>query len=559
MPVIVGRNAQEYLDEARSSVRRALGIAFVVSGLFNILQLALPVYSMQIFDRVLVSGSLSTLALLTVMLVLATVCSSILDWVRGLLLSAAASEVDLALSRSTLSRRTNSRSHDALRDVDVLRSFMGGAVAVAFLDAPWALAFVLAMFVLHFVLGFITIAALSLMLCFAWFGDAASRSSSRALAAPADQMKEVLGELQAAGELSELPGSRRALTKQLLQLRALSAQAIHKFSARRSWIDASARGIRALAQVVIFAATAVLVVGHDIQTGAILASSLLFQRAVGPFERIAASMQALVAARAAWCHVAPQSERASAEAPKLALPRIAGELTVSDVAFRLPGRHQPFLYRLNFKVAPGTVTTIFGAEGAGKSTLARLLIGALAPMTGEIRVDGSKLTDFDPEELGRQVGYLAQSTHLGTGTVSQIIAGVREPDPEAVVVAARLTGVHARIQTFTDGYQTRLGDGMFQPSAGERQRIALARAVFGFPRLVILDEPTTGLDDTAESAVIEVITALKAAGSTVVVISRLPALLQLSDQMFMLGSGTAHPINLEKLVSSGPRIVASNR
>ena len=487
--------------------------------------------------------------------------SILLDGSRALIAGRVARRIDLRLHRVLLGRLSSESSHyrEVLRDFDIIRSFVGGPTTMAILDAPWSSAFLVAIFLLHPILGFLTLAAIGLIGLTGIAGYLVSRKSATAFSTHSNETHQTLEHMREIGSVLGTMGHRTFLVDGLFRTRLCTSRVAGKLHDRQSWLEALARGIRNAVQAAVITTTAVLVVKHEIQPGSIVASSMLFSRALVPFERLGAGLNAVLVFWSA-CKRTRQRLRGEDRLRKLPLPDIVGAVTVRDLCFSEAGNKRLILNGLNFTVNRGTVLTIVGPEGAGKSTLGQLLVGLTLPGAGEVRIDGSKIDDLDALQFGRQVGYLPQNSRLGFGSIADIIARGEEPDPADVAAAAILVGAHTMIQTLPHGYQTVVGrENLCRISGGELQRIALARSVYRRPSLIVLDEPTTHLDDEGEANVVAAIRSLKEGGSTIVVISRSPGLLSVTDKLMMLDGGRIRIFaDREELQPLKPRLAASN-
>ncbi len=538
---------------------QGLLVATAFSGILTVMQLALPLYSMQIFDRVIPTSSLPTLAALSLLMGALLFCMGLLDGSRAIILGRLASRIDLALHGRALSVAVESPTGTLfLRDIETSRVFISSPIAAALLDLPWSVAFVIAMFLLHPILGWLTIASGLLVLLLGLLAHFVTRHD-RYLASRLSQT--TMGVIETARRdrhASTAMGLQSASFRRTLELCLERITTIGKAYERQSWIDAACRGLRNMMQVVILACAAVLTMSHEVGVGTIVASSMLFARAIAPLERVGAGYQVIAGFASAWRRLSSLSAKAGSGA-KLAIHPISGQISVERLTFGSPGRQNPVLRQVTFSLEAGKLLAVVGREGAGKSTLAKLLVGAMRPSMGDVRLDGSNLADFDRVELGRQIGFLPENVQLPDCSVAEVISRYERMNSDEVVRAAKLAGAHAMIQRLPDGYQTRIGTDPYLQSAGERQRLALARTFYRAPKLIVLDEPTAFLDDSGERDLIAAVHELKSKGSTIIVISRFPGFLHSADYLMMLDGGEvklfADQYNMQDFLT--PRLAAS--
>jgi len=541
------------------------GIAFVVvfSLGSNLLQLALPLYSMQVYDRVLASGSAATLVALSLIVGVLVVSGALLDALRAQLLVRLANILELhwrePLVRAAFRADRSSDAAASLHDLETVKSCVAGPGGAALADLPWSSLFVLAIFALSVPLGLLTVVAALLLLAVAVAGEALSGRWSRESQSQTRDAQRCL-DVSLAGQDAVLSmGAEGAVRRRVTLLRDRAAGSGSRALDRSAWCAAATRGLRSLLQMAILMTAASLVLAEQIPAGVIVASSMLFARALGPIERVAGTYRQLRAARDAFRLLLRSATAETDRGRALSLPPLAGRVEVKGLAGRRSPTAATALQGVSFTLRAGEAVVLLGASGSGKSTLGRLLVGATRPSGGTVRLDGAAVADWDPEQLGRQVGYVSQEPHLLEGTVAEVIARFGPVVDDEVVAAAQRVGAHELILRLPQGYRTIVGRAGYHPSVGERQYIALARAFYGDPKFLVLDEPMAHLDDSGEKKVLEAILAAKKRGATVVAVSRLFSLIHAADHLLMLESGRMKffrpRAELEKHL--GPRLVAT--
>lgn len=512
--------------------------AIILSGFFNIMQLALPLYSMQVFDRVVPTGHLATLALLMLVMLGLSGCSFAVDAARAILISRLASRIDKDLHSQAIKSVFDHDNLDNsfLTDLTMIRSFVAGPLSMAIMDAPWALVFLLAIFGLHVILGWTALVVIIVMGAWACLGHAITYvGRTEALSWGATE-NALLQSARIDWQVTRAMGLKRSYMVRFDNAHRIAAHLLIAAENRQAWVDAGARALRNLFQISILTIAAFLTVDQRVQAGAIVASSMLFSRALAPVERLSMSFPTIIMLVAAVKRLR-KLQSPNHKACYLSLPPIKGDVLLNKVLVTARTRSEPLLSNVTFSLKAGNVLVIVGQEGAGKSTLARVLCGALTPTSGQVRIDGTSLPDFDPNELGLQIGYVPEAIRLEAGTVASIIARNGSLDDAAIVAAARMAGAHEMIQQLEQGYQTIVRPNDYEVSAGQRQRLALARALYGNPAIIVLDEPAAHLDDAGEALIVEIVGRLKKRGATVVIVSRLASLIHLADQLIMLESG----------------------
>ena len=523
-----------------SRLRPYFAYAALFSLAINLLMLAAPLYMLQVFDRVISSRSQETLLALTAAALAALGAMALLDVVRSRLLAYAGMALDRSLGprvlEGVLGRVSAVNFAPGLRDVNTLRGFLGGSGVLALFDAPWLPVFLLIIFLFHPLLGAIALAGSLLMCLLAYLNErlarppleraqAEGRRASRYIDA-AVRNAEVIGAL---GMLPALTRRWERLNDAVLTEQKHAAEVGGRFA---GWTKFTRQAL----QTAMLAAGAWLVVGQHVSAGVMIAATILLGRALAPVEMLVAGWRSLVEARGAWRRLAALLEQAP---PALAteLPAPRGRLAIESVAFAYPGTERVFLRGVSFTLAAGESLGIVGPSASGKSTLSRLLVGVWKPASGAVRLDGADVAAWPRHTLGPHIGYLPQDVELFSGTVAENIARLAEPDPAEVVRAAQRAGVHDLILRLPKGYDSEVGEGGQILSAGQRQRIALARALYGRPCLVVLDEPNSNLDHEGEQALSRALATLKEEGVTVAIVAHRPSLLAGVDRMLVLRDG----------------------
>ena len=524
--------------------RRALGGVAAVGVATNLLMLAVPLFSLQVYDRVLSSRSADTLWLLAAGVLIALVALAALETLRSWLLIRVSNRYALELEPKVLeaglaqSALRGAQPVQALRDVGTVRNFLGtGHGLVALMDAPMAPVFIAIVALLHPWLGFLTlvgaVALLSLTLATEALtapqvreaGEAAMRAQGRAEAAMQN------------AEAIEAMGMRRAMLRRWREAQNGHLALASRASDRASLLAAAARFTRMILSLALTAFGAYFAINDQLTVGGMIAAFMLSARALAPMEVLIGAYRQLVQARAALDRLDALLERFGRKESAMQLPAPLGEVALEGVVYAPPGRDQPTIRGVSLAIPAGSVIGLIGPSAAGKSTLAKLVCGVWPPRTGSVRLDGADVYAWNREDFGRYVGYLPQDVELFAGTVRDNIARFGVADDAAVVAAAQLADVHEMVLKLPDGYDTEIGPGGATLSGGQRQRIALARALFGGPRLVVLDEPNASLDTEGEQALVEAIAALKAGGATVIVITHRPSILAGADKIAVLIGG----------------------
>jgi PrtD family type I secretion system ABC transporter len=521
---------------------------FAYAGLFslaiNALLLVPALYMLQVFDRVLTSRSEETLVMLSMGALLALGMMAALDVLRAKLLAACGIALDRWLGPSVLeglleqTARLGGAEHlNGLRDVATLRGFLIGAGVIALFDAPWLPLFLGLIYLFHPLLGVVALAGAVLMIVLAALNERVTRVPLEQALAAGRRAGRFIDAATANAETVTALGMRSAVSG---RWNALNEAALREQAAANG-IGATYAGLtkftRQLIQLAMLGAGAYLVISQHLSAGVMIAATIILGRALAPVESLVAGWRSLVEVRGAWQRL----ERLFAANPPAragtALPAPKGNLSVEKVFHSFPGAARAALRGVSFSLAPGESLGVIGPTAAGKSTLARLVVGIWKPASGAVRLDGADVSAWPREDLGAYVGYVPQAVGLFTGTVAENIARLGEANAAAVVRAAQRAHAHDMILRLPRGYDTEVGETGAGLSPGQRQRVALARALYGEPRLVVLDEPNANQDAEGDEALIRAMRELKQAGVTVVVVAHRPSLLVNMDKLLVLKDG----------------------
>jgi ATP-binding cassette subfamily C protein EexD len=534
-------NLQAALKACRGSFLSVGFFSFFV----NTLMLVPTFYMIQISGRVVPSSSTSTLIMLTLILTILMITMGSLEWVRSRIMVRISNRLDVLLSRdvyrASFKKALNSGGMDAsaqsLNDLTSLRQFLTGNGLFAFFDAPWLPAYTAVMFMFHPWFGWMTVIAAVVLVVLAYLnhrytGKALTEANKQSLTANLHTTKSLRNAevIESMGMLDTLMGKWAVRQRRVLVLQSDASD-------KSGVITSISKTFRNWAQSMMLAAGAYLVITHEINPGLMMAGSLLLGRALAPIDLMIGSWKGFVAARVQYQRLNDTLDKLNAEPERMSLPDPEGHLQVENLVMAPPGAKAAVIRNISFVTPAGSIVGIVGPSAAGKSTLARALLGIWPPQHGVVRLDGADISTWDKQKLGPHLGYLPQDIELFEGSISDNIARFTKVDPEKTVLAARIAGVHEMILQLPDGYDTVIGSEGVNLSGGQRQRIGLARAVYGNPRLIVLDEPNSNLDEVGERALGVALQKMKETGATVFIISHRPNVLSRLDRIMVLNSG----------------------
>jgi PrtD family type I secretion system ABC transporter len=469
---------------------------------------------------------------------------ALLDAVRARLLAASGAALDRRLGPRVLdgllaqtARLSGAAYLNGLRDVAALRGFLGGTGLIAIFDAPWLPLFLLVIFLFHPLLGVVALAGALVMGALAWANERLTRQPLERAQAEARRAGRLIDANVRNAEVVAALGMLPAVTRRWMrQNDAALGEQLHAAELGGT-LTGLTKFARQFIQLAMLAAGAYLVVDQHVTPGIMIAATIILGRALAPVETLVAGWRSLVEARGAWRRLDQLLESNPPAEPGTDLPVPAGEVQAEGVTFALRSAERPIVRNVSFNLAPGESLGLIGPSASGKSTLARLIVGVWKPQAGAVRLDGADVAAWPRERLGPHVGYLPQDVELFAGTVAENVARLAEPDPAEVIRAAQRAHVHDLILRLPKGYDTEIGESGQALSPGQRQRIALARALYGNPRLVVLDEPNANLDHEGDEALLGTLRVLKQEGVTAVVIAHRPSLLREVDKLLVLRDG----------------------
>ncbi len=540
------RNVRE--NSLKTALKACKG-SFLSVGFFsffvNALMLVPSFYMLQVYGRVVTSGSIPTLVMLTLIMTILMGTMGSLEWVRSRIMVRLSTRLDVLLSRdvyrASFKKALDSGGMDAsaqpLNDLTGLRQFLTGNGLFAFFDTPWLPVYIGVMFLFHPWYGWFAIGCAIVLLMLAVVnekltGKAIADANKQNIAANLHTNKNLRNAevIESMGMLETLMGRWGERQRQVLLLQSQASD-------KGGMVTSFSKTFRMLSQSLILGIGAYLAVKQEITPGLMIAGSILLGRALAPIDLMIGSWKGFISARSQYARLNEILDEQQAEPQRMSLPAPEGRVLVENLIVSAPGSKTPILKNISFAVPAGSIVGVIGPSASGKSTLARALLGVWAPQHGVVRLDGADINNWDKRELGPYVGYLPQDIELFEGSISENIARFREVEPDKVIQAAKAAGVHEMILQLPEGYDTVIGSDGVNLSGGQRQRVGLARAIYGSPRLIILDEPNSNLDDVGERALAMAIQQLKASGATVFIITHRTSILAQLDRLLVMSNG----------------------
>lgn len=533
-----------FLQDVRRQLRPVMWYAGVISFFISLLVLPMSLYSLQVFDRVMSTGSMATLLWLTIIMLVIFAVAGALQSLRAQAMTRAGdwvystiTQTAMPISLMHIASNSGSKNVQSLRDASALRNFLGGSALTALMDAPWAVLSILLLAIIHPALGVLTAVGALLLIVLALVNERMTADDIKQ--AGILQMKS-MQDIEVAARNTDVVEAM-GMTPQIMArwdaLQKEAAEPMSQVNSKSATIQGVTKFVRLSLQILVTALSAWLALHNSVTVGAIIAASILSSRALSPFEAAIASWKNALEAKNAYARL-NETLVANPRAQDISLPAPEGRLAAENVFFAVPNQTKAILRNVSFALEPGESLGIIGPSGSGKTTLARLLTGTWKPAAGHVRLDGADVYAWPREEFGKYMGYMPQDVELFGGTVRDNIARLNSAATDnSVVEAAQLANAHELILKLPNGYSSDIGANGSHLSAGQRQRVGLARAFFGMPRFLVLDEPDSNLDDAGQAALIQAMQYARSYTMTTVVISHRRAILQHVDKILFLRDG----------------------
>lgn len=553
------------LKLALEKCRAAFKITFVFAFVINLLMLVTPLYSLQVLDRVIGSGNINTLLLLSLIIGFVYFIHMLMQIARSFTLIKVGEWLDNTLSPiifghsiSASATKVNPASSQMLRDFQTLKTFLTSTGINTVFDAPWSIVYIIVLFFIHPYIGFITIAGAVIIVSLAFFNAIAT---NKTLGEATELSVKGMGQADIANrnaEAVEAMGMIRNVRKNWAKFNEASLAKQSVASYRNGILSNISGFVRNIMQMAVTGTGAYIVVttsGQDMTTGGMIASSIIVGRALAPFGNAIGMWKSISGAMKAYKTINESFDQHHERDQAMPIPHVDGHLTVENVYYAAPtppSMPQPpmpihILKGVSFSLQPGEVLAVIGPSAAGKSTLAKLIVGVWEASSGALRLDGGDVFTWNRENFGEHVGYLPQGIELFSGTIKQNIARMQEKvDPELVIETAKMCGAHEMILRLPDGYDTDIGQGGANLSGGQRQRVGLARAFYGNPKLVVLDEPNANLDEAGEEALASALKEARKKNISVIVISHRPSVLSAVDKVMVIQDGAVASFGTRK-------------
>ncbi len=536
------------LGSVISSYRFTLISVGVFSAVVNLLLLTGPIFMLQVYDRVLASQSVPTLLMLILLVGCLLIFYALLECIRLRILARVGAEAD-ALLCTEVFRRTigsdptepNRKQTSPVRDLETVRQFLSGPAPLAAFDLPWLPLFLGVVYLLHFWLGVTATIGAIVLFALAVLNEFMMRGMRQSIASGSIEKQTLLAAAQRHRESLRALGMVGTVAERWRDTHSETVALQTGLSDVSGGFSSLIKGVRLFLQSLILGVGAYLAIHQQVSPGAMIAASIIAARALAPLELAVSHWRQYGEVAEAFPRLRRLFDGGAQVVNTLSLPAPKRDLSVDDVSYTPPNAKHPVLHGIHFHIEAGTGLAVLGPSASGKSTLARLLAGLLPDHAGDVRLDGATFDQWNPDQLGRHIGYLSQHVALLPGTIAENISRFRtDADTRKIIDAAALAGVHELILNLPNGYETRCDETSFELSAGQRQRIALARALYDDPFLIVLDEANSNLDAEGESALVSAIRNARNRGAIVIAMAHRPSILAAVDRVLLLGDGRQH-------------------
>ena len=544
-PANVVPNERKPIEAILHECRRTFYVAILLTVVIDILGITPMLFMWNVMDLALPSRSMVTMFSLLTIVIGAYVFWSSLEWIRSRLMTRLSLRIDWDLSADIFDAsfrrhvmRKNVDVQQQLKDLATLRQFLTGSGVITIIDAPFAIVYLAIAWIFSPWIAVFVLGSMVLMSTITYF---TSKATTPILQVASDANSEAarvahnsLRHAESSLALGMMPAVRQKWYGHHHRYLENQVNASEASGVARSLSDFFSKSMASLQMGI----STMLAIEGLITGGMVMAANLLIQRAVSPINKLTSGWGGIVETRLAYERLNALLLSDAKRGTQMELPAVIGSLAVVKASSVPPGGNKAVLFDIDFQVKPGQVVAVVGPSAAGKTCLARMLIGVWKPARGSVRLDGVEISDWDHDEFGPQIGYVPQEIEFFEGTIAENIARLGEIVPEKVVQAAKLIGMHETILTFPKGYDTELGETGFALSGGQRQRLAICRAMYGIPKYIVMDEPNANLDEIGESALVNAITYLKTQGSAVIITTHRPRLVSVADNLLVLRNGT---------------------
>jgi PrtD family type I secretion system ABC transporter len=537
------------LKEALTLCNRAFSANFIFSFFINILMLSTSIYSLQILDRVLSSNSVETLIMLSLIMIVIYIILAFLQTIRALVFNQISNWLDSKLSSTLLANsisfEATTKGSQNIRDLQSLKSFINSSAVTHLFDAPWSIIYFIVIFFIHWINGFIVVIGATVLLILALLNEKLTKSYvEKSNELNVISMKKI-DSISRNAEVIKAMGMKLDMTNTWQKLNTELNNITKSLTLRSSIISNITRSLRLFLQMAVMASGAMLVIKGKMSAGGIIATSILTGKALAPFDHAITIYKSFLNAKASYLRLANSLENLDENEEKIELPEPKGDVQLDKLIYKIPNTDLNIIKGINISINAGEVIGLIGPSGSGKTTLARLITNVLQPNKGSVRIDGADIKNQDSEIVGQYIGYLPQDVELFEGTIKANISRMKDDaKSESIIEAAKFAGIHDLINKLPQAYETNANI----LSAGQRQRIGLARSFFGKPKLVVLDEPNSNLDAEGEVALMQAIQNARASNITTIIISHKPSILSVVDKILVLKDGQAKIFDEAKTV-----------